>query len=77
MINHLMSLMSDMLYTYCVNHVYVVNIILDNTIVIYIQSTPDKSDSQGTGKSVRLSEMSDLPDIQNIMQIRHEMRSAS
>ena len=44
---------------------------------IYIQSTPDKSDSQGTGKSVRLSEMSDLSEIQNIMQIRHEMRSAS
>ena len=44
---------------------------------IYIQSTPDKSDSQGTGKSVRLSEMSDLSEIQNIMQIRHEMLSAS
>ena len=28
-----------------------------------IQSTPDKSDSQGTGKSVRLSEMSDLSEI--------------
>ena len=36
---------------------------------IIIQSTPDKSDSQGTGKSVRLSE------IKNIMKIRHEMRS--
>ena len=46
-------------------------------IYIYIQSTPDKSDSQGTGKSVRLSEMSDLSEIKNIMQIRHEMRSAS
>ena len=46
-------------------------------IYIYIQSTPNKSDSQGTGKSVRLSEMSDLSEIQNIMQIRHEMRSAS
>ena len=44
---------------------------------IYIQSTPDKSDSQGTGKSVRLSDMSDLSEIKNIMQIRHEMRSAS
>ena len=43
----------------------------------YIQSTPDKADSQGTGKSVRLSEMSDLSDIKNIMQIRHEIRSAS
>ena len=44
---------------------------------IYIQSTPDKSDSQGTGKSVPLSEMSDLSEIQNIMQIKHEMRSVS
>ena len=43
-------------------------------IYIYIQSTPDKSDSQGTGKSVRLSEMYDLSEIKNIMQIRHEMR---
>ena len=32
-----------------------------------IQSTPDKSDSQGTGKSVRLSEISDLSEIKNIM----------
>ena len=39
-----------------------------------IQSTPDKSDSQGTGKSVRLSEMSDLSENQNSMQIRHEMQ---
>ena len=44
---------------------------------MYIQSTPDKSDSQGTEKCVRLSEMSDLSEIQNIMQIRHEMRSMS
>ena len=44
---------------------------------MYIQSTPDKSDSQGTGKSVPLSEMSDLSDIKNSMQIRHEIRSAS
>ena len=44
---------------------------------INIQSTPDKSDSQGTGKSVRLGEMSDLYEIQNIMQIIHEMRSVS
>ena len=51
---------------------------IQNTqLQIHIQSTPDKSDSQGTGKSVRLSEMFDLPVIQNIMQIRHEMRSAS
>ena len=42
-----------------------------------LQSTPDKSDTQGTGKSVQLSEMSDLSEIQNIMQIRHEMRSVS
>ena len=42
-----------------------------------IQSTPDKSDTQGTGKSVRLSEMPDLSEIQKIMQIRHEMRSVS
>ena len=35
------------------------------------------SDSQGTGISFRLSEISDLSDIQNITQIRHEMRSAS
>ena len=46
-------------------------------LYMYIQSTLDKSDSQGTGKSVRLSEMSDLSEIQNIMQIRHEMRGAS
>ena len=38
-----------------------------------IQSTPDKSDSQGTWKNVRLSEMSDLSEIQNIMQIIHEI----
>ena len=44
---------------------------------IYTQSTPDKSDSQGTEKSVRFSEMSDLSDIQNIMQIRLEMRNMS
>ena len=44
---------------------------------LHIQSTPDKSDSQGTGKSVRLSEMSDLSDIKNIMQIIHEIRSAN
>ena len=29
-------------------------------IYIYIQSTPDKSDTQGTGKSIRLIEKSDL-----------------
>ena len=45
--------------------------------ILYIQSTPDKSDSQGTGKNVRLSEMSDLSEIQNIMQIIHEMGRAS
>ena len=39
-------------------------------IYIYIQSTPDKSDSQGTWKIVRLSEMSDLSEIQNIMQLK-------
>ena len=44
-------------------------------IYIYTQSTPDKSDSQGTEKSVRHSEMSDLSEIQNIMQIRNEIRS--
>ena len=44
---------------------------------ILVQSTPDKSNSQGTGKSVRLSEMSDLSEIKKIMQIRHEMRRAS
>ena len=44
---------------------------------IELQSIRDKSDSQGTGKSLRLSEMSDLSEIKNIMQIRHEMRSAS
>ena len=42
-----------------------------------IQSTPDKSESQGTWKNVRLNEMSDLSEIQNIMQIRYEMRSMS
>ena len=54
-------------------------IVIIRYIIIYnyIQSTPDKSDSQGTGKSVRLSEMSDLSEIQNIIQMRHEMRSAS
>ena len=36
-----------MKYIYCIIH-------------LYIQSTPDKSDSQGNGKSVRLSKMSDL-----------------
>ena len=46
-------------------------------IYIYIQSTPDKSDSQGTDKNVRLSEMSDLSEIQNIMKIIHDMRSMS
>ena len=46
-------------------------------IYIYIQSTTDKSDSQGTGKSVPLSEMSDLSEIHNMMQIRYAMRSAS
>ena len=30
---------------------------------MYIQSPPDKSDTQGTGKNVRLSEMSDLFEI--------------
>ena len=48
-----------------------------NSSYLYIQSTPDKSDSQGTWKIVRLSEMSDLSEIQNYMQIRHEMRSVS
>ena len=43
----------------------------------HVQSTPDKSDTQWTGKSVRLSEMSDLSEIQNIMKIRHDMRSVS
>ena len=38
---------------------------------MHIQSTPDKSDSQGTGKSFRLSEMSDLSEIKNIMQIKY------
>ena len=38
-------------------------------IYIYIQSTPDRSDSQGTGKRVRLIEMSELSEIQNIKQI--------
>ena len=42
-----------------------------------IQSTPDKSDSQVTGKSVQLSEISDLSEIKNIMQIRHATRSVS
>ena len=46
-------------------------------LYIYIQSTPDKSDSQGSGKRVRFREISDLSEIQNIMQIRHEMRSES
>ena len=41
--------------------------LLYTNIYIYIQSTPDKSDSQVTGKSVRLSEMSDLSEIKNIM----------
>ena len=41
---------------------------------LLIQSTPDNSDSQGTGKSVQLSEMSDLSEIQNTMQIRHDVR---
>ena len=44
---------------------------------MYIQSTPDKWDSHGTGKSVRLSEMSDLSEIHNIMQIRRATRSVS
>ena len=60
---------------------YFPTIVLEYAIYIYIyiytQSTPDKSDSQGTGKSVRLSEMSDLSEIQNIIQIRHEMCSVS
>ena len=42
-----------------------------------MQSITDKSHWQGTEKSVRLSEMSDLSEILNIMQIRHEMRRAS
>ena len=42
-----------------------------------IQSTPDKSDTSGTGKSVQLSKMSDLSEIHNIMQLRYEMRSVS
>ena len=44
---------------------------------IYIHSTTDKSDTQGIGKSIRLNEMSDLSEIQNIMQIRNEMRNVS
>ena len=48
-----------------------------NIVHYQLQSTPDKSDSRGTGKSVRLSEMSDLSEIQNIMQIRHATLSAS
>ena len=48
-----------------------------SNVGIYIQSTPDKSDSQGTGKSVQISEMSDLSEINNIMQMRYEMCSAS
>ena len=50
---------------------------MQNVNNMFIQSTPDKSDTQGTVKSVQLSEMSDLYEIQNIMQIRHEMRSVS
>ena len=42
-----------------------------------LQLTPDKSDSQVTGKSVRLSEMSDLSEINNITEIIHEMCRAS
>ena len=47
--------------------------------IIYsvIQSTPYKSDSQGTGKIVRLSEISDLSEINNIMHIRHATRNVS
>ena len=45
-------------------------------VCVYIYTvTPDKSNSQGTGKSVRLSEMSNLSEIQKIMQIRHTTRS--
>ena len=54
-----------------------INNLLLQCICIYIQSTPDKSDSQGTGKSVRLRYVSDLSEIQNIMQIRHEMCRAN
>ena len=44
------------------NKQYLVNLHIYIYIYIYIniQSTPDKSDSQGTGKSVRLIEKSDL-----------------
>ena len=35
------------------------------------------SDLKGTGKSVRLSEMSDSSDVQKIMKIRHATRSVS
>ena len=53
----------------CAGNVCVTTYILQYIyIYIYIQSTPDKSDTQGTGKGVRLSEMSDLSDIHNIMQ---------
>ena len=57
-----------------INYIYVYLLFL---LDIIIQSTPDKSDSQGTRKSVRLSEMSDLSEIHNYMQIQHEMRSVS
>ena len=43
-------------------------------VVYILQSTLNKSDSQGTAKSFRLSEMSDLSEIQKIMQIRHAAR---
>ena len=50
-------------------------------MIIILQSTldnlSDRSDSQGAGISVRLSEMSDLSDIQNIMQIRRATPSVS
>ena len=56
------------LYNY-ENHIYVY-------IYIYIYSKLPiyKSDSQGTGKIVRLSDMSDLSEIHNIMLIIHATR---
>ena len=59
------------------NMMTVMVILIIIIIIIQIHSTPDKSDSQGTGKSVRLSDISDLSEIQNSIQIRHEIRSVS
>ena len=49
---------------------------MSSNSIPHIQSWT-KWDSQGTGISDQLSEMSDLSEIQNYMQIRHEMRSVS